>query len=282
MSQFEDEKCQEKKEAYTRYTAWLSVQEFSGELYEASLWFIKIKLKDFKEQNFNIVKAAIQCVYDVVKGTSWLPRKAAVIIPFLSESIDNTKYKELCKEALLSLSELVSPGFVIKYMVMNAASATSPKVMIKNNTWIALMIEEFGPEGLPVQEVISFAVSWWDNKNAKVRTETINMLWVVYKHLGESIRTFLKDIKDSTLSLIDSKFSQITPLAKGQFQSKREIRNEEVKQEVEEAAGENPMDSIPQADVSKELGNQKLIALINDDNWKQRKEAFDKMNDVLK
>ena len=104
----------------------------------------------------------------------------------------------------------------------------------------------------------------------------------MYKHLGESIRTFLKDIKDSTLSLIDSKFSQITPLAKGQFQSKREIRNEEVKQEVEEAAGEDLMDSIPRADVSKELGNQKLIALINDDNWKQRKEDFDKMNDVLK
>jgi len=70
LSQFEDEKWQEKKEAYTRYAAWLSEQEFSGELYEASFWFIKIKLKDFKEQNFNIVKAAIQCVYDVVKGTS--------------------------------------------------------------------------------------------------------------------------------------------------------------------------------------------------------------------
>ena len=108
------------------------------------------------------------------------------------------------------------------------------------------------------------------------------MLLVVYKHLGESISTFLKDIKDSTLSLIDSKFSQITPLAKGQFQSKREIRNEEIKQEDEEAAGEDPMESIPRADVSKELGNQKLIALINDDNWKQRKEAVDKINDVLK
>lgn len=115
-----------------------------------------------------------------------------------------------------------------------------------------------------------------------MRTETINLLCIVYKHLGESIRTFLKDIKDSTLSLIESKFKEITPLPKGQFQSKREIRNEEVKQEVEETAGDDPMDSIPRADVSKELGNQKLISLINDDNWKQRKEAVDKMNDVLK
>ena len=283
LAQFEDEKWQEKKEAYAKFATWLLEQEYSGELFEASFWFIKIKLKDFKESNVNIVKSALQCVYDVVKGSSSIPKKAAVItIPFLSENIGNPKYKDLWKECLLSLAELVSPGFVIKYMVKNTSSATNPNVMIENNVWIGLMIEEFGPEGLPVQEVISLAVSWWDNKNAKVRTETINMLWIVYKHLGESIRTFLKDIKDSTLSLIDSKFSQITPLPKGQFQSKREIRNEEVKQEVEETAGDDPMDSIPRADVSKELGNQKLIALINDDNWKHRKEAVDKMNDVLK
>ena len=283
LAQFEDEKWQEKKEAYAKFATWLCEQEYAGELFEASFWFIKIKLKDFKENNFNIIKSAIQCVLDIVKSSSSIPKRAAVIIiPFLSESIGNSKYKEAWKECLLSLAELVSPGFVIKYMVKNTSSATNPNVMIENNSWIGLMIEEFGPEGLPVQEMISLAVSCWDNKNAKVRTETINMLCIVYKHLGESIRTFLKDIKDSTLSLIDSKFKEITPLPKGQFQSKREIRNEEIKQEVEETAGDDPMDSIPRADVSKDLGNQKLIALINDDNWKQRKEAVDKMNDVLK
>jgi cytoskeleton-associated protein 5 len=107
------------------------------------------------------------------------------------------------------------------------------------------------------------------------------MLSILYKHLGESIRTFLKDIKDSTLAVINAEFDKITPLKKGEFQSKREIRNEEVKQEVEEAAGEDPLDSIPRSDVSKELGNQKLLNMVNDDNWKKRKEAIDKMNGVL-
>lgn len=146
---------------------------------------------------------------------------------------------------------------------------------------MSIMIEEFGTDGMPIQEMINVGINCCDNKNAKVRSETINMLSMMYKHLGESIRTFLKDIKDSTLAIINAEFDKITPLAKGQFQSKREIRNEEAKQEVEESAGADPLDSIPRQDVSKELGGQKLLALINDDNWKKRKEAVDKMNSVL-
>jgi len=107
------------------------------------------------------------------------------------------------------------------------------------------------------------------------------MLSALYKHLGEGIRTFLKDIKDSTLAIINSEFDKITPFTKGEFQGKREIRNEEVKQEVEEAAGDDPLDSIPRTDVSKELAGQKLLAMINDNNWKKRKEAVDKMESIL-
>lgn len=211
----------------------------------------------------------------------FLNKSAIIIIPFLSDNIGDAKYKEMCKNSLMSLSELVSPGFVVKYMIKNVTSATNPNVMIENNACIAFMIEEFGTDGFPIQDIINCAVTCCDHKNGKVRSETINMLCTIYKHLGESIRTFLKAIKDSTLSLIDSEFGKITPYKKGQFVSKREIRNEDVKQEIEDKAGSDPMDSIPRADVSKDLGGQKLLALINDDNWKKRKEAVDKMNAIL-
>lgn len=128
--------------------------------------------------------------------------------------------------------------------------------------------------------MINFGIICCDNKNAKVRSETINMLSTLYKHLGEGIRAFLKDIKDSTLAVINSEFDKITPYAKGEFQSKREITNEEVKAEVGEDGGD-PLDSLPRADVSKEMGGQKLVAMINDNNWKKRKEAVDKMDAIL-
>ena len=107
------------------------------------------------------------------------------------------------------------------------------------------------------------------------------MIGMIYKHLGESIRVFLKDIKDSTKAVVDAELDKITPLKKGEFQSKREIRDEDVKMEVEEEAGDDPLDSLPRADVSKELSGQKLLNMINDDNWKKRKEAVDKMEAAL-
>ena len=74
----------------------------------------------------------------------------------------------------------------------------------------------------------------------------------MYKHLGEGIRKLMKDIKDSTLAVINKEFDKITPYQKGEFQSKREIINEEVKQEVEGGAGDDdPLASIPRADVGK-------------------------------
>lgn len=146
-------------------------------------------------------------------------------------------------------------------------------------------MEEFGTQGLPIQEMITYGITCCDNKNAKVRTETIGMLSTLYKHLGEGIRKFLKDIKDSTLGVINSEFDKITPYAKGEFQSKRVITNEEVKQEMGGkgggAADDDPFASIPRADVSKELGGQKLLNMINDNNWKKRKEAVDKMDAIL-
>lgn len=66
-------------------------------------------------------------------------------------------------------------------------------------------------------------------------------------------------------------FGKITPLTKEHIQSKREIRNQEVKREVEEAASADPLDSTPRQDVSKELGRQKLLTFISDGNWKSGK-----------
>ena len=281
IKQFDETKWQEKKEAYTKFAAWMIQQEYSNELFEASFWYIRIKQKDFKEKNVNIVKGALSCLSDVITATPTMSKKAAtIILPFLSESIGDVKYNAICNENLLSLSELVSPGFVVKALWKHASSAKSPNVLIENNKMIKTVMDEFGTKGLPVQDMINYGIVCCDNKNVKVRNETISMLSTLYKHLGEATRKFLKGIKDSTLAVINSEFDKITPYQKGEFHSKREINNEEGKQEVG-AEDDDPLASIPRADVGKDLGGQKLLNLINDKNWKKRKEAVDKMEAIL-
>ena len=117
VKQFEEAKWQDKKEAYTKLAEWLNEQEYSNENFEATFWFVKIKMKEWKEKNVNIVKAALQCISDIVTASEGMSKRAAtIIIPFLSESVGDPKYKDTCRENLLSLSELVGPGFVAKHM----------------------------------------------------------------------------------------------------------------------------------------------------------------------
>ena len=115
LKQFDETKWQEKKEAYTKFAAWMNEQDYSNELFEASFWYIRIKQKDFKEKNVNIVKGALSCLSDVISATQTMSKKAAnIILPFLSESVGDVKYNSICNENLLSLAELVSSGFVVK------------------------------------------------------------------------------------------------------------------------------------------------------------------------
>jgi hypothetical protein len=159
VKQFEEAKWQDKKEAYTKLAEWLNEQEYSNENFEATFWFIKIKMKEWKEKNVNIVKAALQCISDIITASEGMSKRAGtIIIPFLSESVGDPKYKDTCKENLLSLSELVGPGFVAKHMCKNTSNAKAPNVLIENNAVLAALLEEFGTDGMPVQDMINIGI----------------------------------------------------------------------------------------------------------------------------
>jgi hypothetical protein len=50
-----------------------------------------------------------------------------------------------------------------------------------------------------------------------VRTAAMALLAMLYKHGGEMIKNFLKDIKESTMKLLEEEFAKVTPLKKGEF-----------------------------------------------------------------
>lgn len=51
---------------------------------------------------------------------------------------------------------------------------------------------------------------------------------MLFKHLGETIRNYLSDIKESTMKLIEEEFKKITPLKKGEFKSNKMMKGEAV------------------------------------------------------
>jgi hypothetical protein len=83
----------------------------------------------------------------------------------------------------------------------------------------------------------------------------------MYKHMGDSIRTFLNNIKDSTLKLVEEEFSKVTVLPKGAFKG-RNVKGEAA---LEMAAGGGSAsldDVLPREDISKHL-NAKVLKLFD-------------------
>jgi len=80
------------------------------------------------------------------------------------------------------------------------------------------MTDEFGVINMPLKEMIDFGILAANHTNPQVRTASMALFAIMFQHAGEPIKNFLKDIKESTLKLIEEEFSKVTPYKKGEYQ----------------------------------------------------------------
>jgi hypothetical protein len=91
----------------------------------------------------------------------------------------------------------------------------------------------------------------------------------------------LTDIKESTLKVVEEEFKKITPYKKGEFNSARMPKGDAQAEMASAPAGGNLLDCLPREDISKQL-TSKIIAEFKDKDWKVRKEAPEKIIEILK
>lgn len=120
------------------------------------------------------------------------------------------------------------------------------------------------------------------------------MLKKLYENVGEPLRNFLSDIKESTLKMIEDEFNKTQPLPKNEIVPKRELRVNFAQPEAAAggkgkkggaaAAASNPLaaldDALPRVDISKQI-NAKILKDMADAQWKTRKDAGDKIEGIL-
>lgn len=103
------------------------------------------------------------------------------------------------------------------------------------------------------------------------------MLSILYKHLGEKTTQFLDGVKPATMQLIEKEFEKITPYAKGEYQSQRQVKGEAAAPAgggggggaaaAEPDALAELENAMPRADITKQL-NAKLIKMFTEADWK--------------
>ena len=84
--------------------------------------------------------------------------------------------------------------------------------------------------------------------------------------MGEVIRNFMTEIKESTLKIIDAELTKTTQYKKGEHEKKRSFRGEAAEQAAAPGGGKkagkaadfDPLAMLPREDISKKL-NSKLM-----------------------
>jgi len=104
---------------------------------------------------------------------------------------------------------------------------------------------------MPVKECIDFGTLCAANPNAGVRTAAMKLFAELYHHLGEAIRNFLTEIKESTMKVVEEEFKKITPYKKGEFKSSRVGKGDAAEELAAAPAGGDLLDCMPREDISK-------------------------------
>lgn len=218
---------------------------------EATAKFVKAYMKDWKESNINLMKEALATLKSMTTCDRVPKRAVHAYSTFLCDKIGDIKMTKIVKELLMDLSDFVTPKFIALFIIKNGSTAKAIKNIEESCNVLKDMIDEYGAAMMPVKECIEFATLAANNANVKVRNASMQLFAMLYKHLGETVRNFLSDIKDSTMKLIEAEFGKVTPLAKGEFQSTREVKGDAAEELAAAGPGVSLEDSLPREDISK-------------------------------
>lgn len=212
-------------------------------------------MKDWKESNVNLIKECIALYLVIAKNCEKINKRAvSCAMPFFSDKLGDVKVMQQTNDLLMALSEVVGPKFIGLQVIKYGLTAKAPNVLKESCNILSQLTEEFGSGQMPLKEMIDFGNIQVSHSNPQVRTAAMNLFSVMYKHVGEPIKNFLKDIKESTMKLIEAEFAKITPYKKGEFQGKRGLRGEAA-EEVKDAKGGKDagggLEGLPREDISK-------------------------------
>ena len=270
---FDSPKWDDKKKAFALLNEFINSNKslFTGNQgnQETLFSFIKIKLNNFKETNFNLIKEALTCFISLFLVPSD-KKYIDFVIKGTYEKMSDAKLKETYSNLLNTLIENYSPGAVVNLILPLMLNDKKAKMIVMKEYCIFFekVVDDYGANVIDVKPLISLAVTLANNSNPQARTAATSLICVLYKYIGNDIRALIKDIKESTMKVIESELEKVKVLDKNEIKPKKVI-----KVQGTESLPQNK-DLVPRVDISKQI-TTKLLKEINDGKWGEKKEAIE-------
>lgn len=272
-------KWDERKQSLTLIKNYICSNKIESNECEIFYKFINTKLKNFKENNFNLIKEAIEIFEEMINKNILSKKLIFIISKKIIDKWGDIKLKVSINSFFNKFKNTQNSKHLLSILTKYTVSKSS-NIIKECCQYIINLIEESGINQIPIKEVINFAKTVALNNNQNLRTSAINIFCCLYKFLGDSIKSFFKDglIKEATIKVIESEFDKIKAL---------EIKNQKSKN----ATDKNNLTSInnnkellnnlfPKIDISKKITN-KMIKDFNEAKYPIKKEVLDNIAKII-
>ena len=288
-------KWESKKHGYELINNFLesnSINDFNpNDLYE----YIRFKLKNFKETNFNVNREAINVFIKMAQKKYINKENLISVIIAYYEKVTDPKLKDNYLELFKSSLSIVEPHSILKQLLSKISKKNNAKLFIEYSLLFGKIVEDNNNKDLPYKELTEFCKIMANNNNPQSRNAATNLICILYRYYGEEIHKLIKDIKESTLKNIESELSKITvierrnsistkskktnrKLSVGNIENKNMNLNGGQK-EINGAENSEKKTNVI-SDISKKITPQ-ILKNISDGKWAEKKDACEQIEKIL-
>ena len=305
-------KWEEKKQGFLKLNQFLNEKIGDKSImennFENIFMFIVLKLNNFKETNFNLLKEGILCLqilfsYYKEKKTPLDKRYLDKILFGLNEKIADSKLKEVYLQLLKTLIEIYSHKTVYSILFEILLKTNKMTVLKEYGIYFRESIKEQNSiNDIDLKNMIDFIVKIANHTNPQIRTLSIEIICLLYKFIGPDLKQLISGIKESTFKLIEKELEKINfndndneNDAKTQDKIKDLLTKNKAKKNninkgdsnknssstnINNSMSSNNLINIKRTDISKEI-TPKLLKEINRGKWIEKKEGIEYINSVI-
>ena len=251
--------------------------------------FIKAKMKNFKETNFNIIREALNIFISLLKIKGLSKENLIFLINIYFEKISDIKLKDNFIELINTAIEesIIDAGSIISNIISKISKKKNTKLLNEYSILFSKLIEENNIKDLPINDIVKYCKLMAGNSNPQVRTSATNLICILYKYMGEDLKPLIKDIKESTLKIIETELEKVIIIKNNEddkIKNNKKIvkKNSKIGKKVN---GESIQESTNNFQSSEPLDISKKINIylkdLSEGKWLEKKEAIENIENII-
>ena len=267
---------------------------FSSESSSAIIFIVQECTKNFKESNFNIVKATMELMMTLcsVHSSKEEPFPIWACTAIVGLCVDKITDKKLSDSSLSLLSDLCAvsdPNLVVGAALRKVSTIKAPATHETLIKWTHSFCVNFGTSLLTAElkTIISYLLKGCEHSNVQVRKAAYSLVGEVHSQMGPPFRAVilasaLGQVRVAIESACDE--NKFDPSACIALRSRRCVVARSLCIEGQ-AMDSSTGFEIPKMDLASEIGVECIAKLGSKEGktaWKLRKEAMDEVEEALK